>query len=208
MDYLGDGHFCLLACIATTESPQFEGFSGTDLNANVRNLNKVAWRNIHILTVPQMMPKKMKLGDVVVSNYTARDMHAQLAFEVLDGSARPINPAGDTLLITPKGAAREKLREDYQVFRPFLEDMGHGVFRVLDIRGGISRSSCAPVKSYPSAWSIFLTGTRKAMPFAPFNSPWKARVGNRSEGKRSSLAKSKDSRRGEGFAVAADSAHG
>jgi hypothetical protein len=143
VDYLGDDHFCLLACIATTESPQFEGFSGTDLNVNVLNLNKVAWRNIHILPVAKLK-LRMKLGDVVVSNYTAGDMHAQLAFEVLDGSARPINPPGGMLLITPKGTARERLREDDQVGRPFLEDLGYGVFRVLDITRGMSRLELRP----------------------------------------------------------------
>jgi endoglucanase len=149
-DYGGDGHFCLLAQIATTESPEFEGFSGPDLNANVLALSTAAWRNIHIVSVPKLLPK-MKLGDVVLSNHTDRDMRTQLAFEILGGSARPINPPNGALFITPRGAARERLRENYEAGRRYLEDMGDGVFRVVDISRGIQLVDLRPGEELPFA---------------------------------------------------------
>jgi sugar lactone lactonase YvrE len=142
-NYGNDGHFCLLACIATSGAPEFEGFQGPNLQQNVLDLRKVAWRNIHIVAVA-----KMKMGDVVMANYTARAMQAQLAFEILDTKARRIDPVGADLLLTPKGAALDKLRE-VQVERPFLEDLGHGVFRVLDIAAGIPRLTLQPGESIP-----------------------------------------------------------
>jgi hypothetical protein len=134
-----DGHFCLLAFITKATSPEFEGFQpGTDLNQNVLKFSNVAWRNIHIVPVA-----KMKMDDMVVANHTDRDMLAQIAFEILDASARPIDPAGARLLITPRGAALEKLCE-HQVDRPFLEDLGQGTFRVLDIAMGIPHLDLRP----------------------------------------------------------------
>jgi hypothetical protein len=138
VDYGNDGHFCLLAFVTTEATPEFTGFQGPDLNQNVLKLNKVAWRNIHIVPVA-----KIQMGDVVVANHTERDMLAQVAFEILDDAAKPIDPAGARLLITPQGAALEKLRE-HQVDRPFLEGLGHGTFRVLDIATGIPNLHLRP----------------------------------------------------------------
>ena len=99
-------------------------------------------------------------------------------------------------MITPKGAALEKLRE-HQVDLPFLEDLGQGTFRVLDIATGIPRLDLRARGSPPLlGWRLFRTRKQKAMPFAPPSFPWKARPGKRSEGKRLSLEKSKDLRRG------------
>jgi hypothetical protein len=134
-----DGHFCLLAFVTKATSPEFEGFQGTDLNQNVLRFSHVAWRNIHI--VPP--GAKMKMGDMVVANHTDRVMHAHIAFEILDATASPIDPAGARLLLTPQGAALEKLRE-HPVDRPFLEDLGQGTFRVLDIATGIPRLDLRP----------------------------------------------------------------
>ena len=79
-------------------------------------------------------------------------MDVQVAFEILDAQARPIDPAGATLLLTPKGAALEKLREQ-QVGRQFLEDLGHGNFRVLNIATGIPHLKLLPGEVLPLAWS-------------------------------------------------------
>jgi hypothetical protein len=144
-DYPGnDGQFCLLAFITNAASPEFEGFQlGTALNQHVLKFSNVAWRNIHIVPVA-----KMKMGDMVVANHTDRDMPVQIVFELLDASARPIDPAGVRLLITLKGVALEKLRK-HQVDLPFLEDLGEGTFRVLDIATGIQRLDLRPGEVLP-----------------------------------------------------------
>jgi sugar lactone lactonase YvrE len=143
-DYPGsDGHFCLLARIAPPGTAQFAGFTGTDLNENVLNLSKVAWRNIHIEPAAAM-----KIGNILVANYTARDMDVQIAFEILDAQARPVDPARARLLITPKGTALEKIREQ-QFAGPYLEDLGHGRFQVLDIATGISHLKLRPGEVLP-----------------------------------------------------------
>ena len=140
-----DGHFCLLAFLTRATSLDLEGFpAGGDLNDSVLGFSNVAWRNIHIVrTAPQM-----KMGNMVVSNHRDRDMLAQIAFEILDAEARPIDPAGARLLITPKGAALEKLRE-HQDDRPFMEDLGDGTFRVLDIATGIPHLDLGPGEVLP-----------------------------------------------------------
>jgi hypothetical protein len=139
IDYPGnDGHFCLLAFITKAASPQFDGFEGPDLNENVLKFSKVAWRNIHIVPVAMR-----KMGDLVVSNHTGRNILAQIAFEILDARAKPIDPAGARLCLTPASAALEKLRQ-HRVDRPFLEDLGRGTFCVLDIGAGIPRLDVQP----------------------------------------------------------------
>lgn len=138
-----DGHFCLLAFVTKATSPEFEGFEGPDLNQNVLRFSNVAWRNIHIVPVA-----KMKMGDMIVANYTSRDMLVQIAFEILDAAARPIDPAGARLLITAKGAAFEKLHQ-HQPDRPFLEGLGQGTFRVLDIATGIPHLRLRPGEVLP-----------------------------------------------------------
>jgi hypothetical protein len=133
-----DGHFCLLAFVTPAAAPEFDGFDDPDLNVDVLQFSNVAWRNIHIVGVGAM-----KMGNLVVANHSRRGMHAQIAFEILDEKARPIDPAGGRLLITPGGAALEKLRE-HRSDRPFLEDLGHGRFRVLDVAVGIPRLDLRP----------------------------------------------------------------
>ncbi len=145
VDYPGnDGHFCLLAFVTKATSPEFEGFQGPDLNQNVLKFSNVAWRNIHIVSPAA----KMMMGDMVVANHTDQDMLAQIAFEILDAVAKPIDPVGARLLITPKGAALEKIRE-CQDDRPFVEDLGQGTFRVLDIATGIPHLHLRPGEVFP-----------------------------------------------------------
>lgn len=138
VDYGNDGHFCLLAFVAKPSSAEFEGFEGPDLNANVLKFRKVAWRNIHIVPVA-----KAKLGNVVAANRTARNMVAQIAFEVLDQSASVAGPGSERLLITPNRATLDKLRQR-EIGRPFLQDLGDGTFQVLDPATGISRLELLP----------------------------------------------------------------
>lgn len=141
-DYPGnDGHYCLLAHITTPGSAEFSGFSGTNLQQNVLALSKVAWRNIHIVGVA-----KMELGELVAANYTRKDMTVQIGFEILDASARPVRPAAGRLFMTPRGAALERLR-GLRADRPFLEEVGHGRFHLLDISTGIARLELKPGES-------------------------------------------------------------
>jgi hypothetical protein len=51
-------------------------------------------------------------------------------------------------LITARGAALEKLHE-YQDDRPFLEDLGHGSFLVLDVATGIPHLDLRPEEVLP-----------------------------------------------------------
>jgi len=150
-DYPGnDGHFCLIAII-TKEKPTnnlatfaFEDFECPKLNESVLKLNNVAWHNIHITAPPKVLPPgKMKLGEVVIANHTNREMWAQLAFEALDATAKPINPVNIRLLVEPEAAALEKLRA-HQDDRPALEDLGHGTYSVLDAAMGIPHLDLRP----------------------------------------------------------------
>jgi hypothetical protein len=143
VDYGNDGHFCLLAFVTKATSPEFEGFQGPNLNQNVLNFRKVAWRNIHIVPVA-----KMKLGNILVANHTGESMAAQIAFEVLDGSGRAIDPAHAKVLITASGAALEKLRH-LQVRGPFMEELGDGTFRVLEMTTGIPHLELRPREVVP-----------------------------------------------------------
>lgn len=138
VDYGNDGHFCLLVFLTKAATPQFDGFEGSDLNQNVLKLSNVAWRNIHIVPVAQM-----NMGDVVVANHTDRNMVAQIGFEILNAAAGTIDPAGAKLTITPRGAALDRLRAR-QVGPAFLEDLGQGTFRLLDIATGIPHLDLRP----------------------------------------------------------------
>jgi hypothetical protein len=151
-DYGNDGHFCLLVVVTKAASPVFDGFQGPDLNQNVLNLGHVAWRNIHIVPTA-----KMQLGDVLVSNHTDRDMRAQVAFEVLDAAGGPLDPSRGRLLITPRGAALEKFREQ-PVDSAVLEDLGGGTFRVLDTAAGIPRLDLRPGDALPIGLEYALDG--------------------------------------------------
>jgi len=77
-----DGHFSLLAFVARTGSPEWEGFRvGVDLNDNVLKLSNVAWRNIHLLPAV-----RMKMGNVVVAkakDYVVRA--SQFRWKALSG---------------------------------------------------------------------------------------------------------------------------
>ena len=134
----GDGHFCLLALVTKPSSSDFEGFLGSDLNQNVLKLSTVAWRNIHIVPVAAKT-----LGDLVVSNYTDRHMRAHIAFEILDARAKMVKPADVRLSITPRGVALDKLKTA-QSFDPFLKELGHGTFGILNIAKGIPRLDLRP----------------------------------------------------------------
>lgn len=137
-----DEHFCILAFVTKATSPEFEGFQGPNLNQNVLRLSNVAWRNIHIVPVVEIA-RPPWLGAMVAANHTDQFMSAQVAFEILDAAARPADAAAGRLLITPHGAALEKIRQ-HEDNRPFLEDLGEGTFGVLDLAAGIPRLDLRP----------------------------------------------------------------
>jgi hypothetical protein len=140
-NYGGDGHFCLLACVATNAIPEFAGFAGSNLNQNVLNLSTVAWRNIHI--VPPPPPGMIKFGNIVVANYTERVMRAQVVLEILDAAAKPTNSRRDEVWITAKGNSLERLRE-HLGDPPVLERSQDGAFRVVDVVRGIPEIDLRP----------------------------------------------------------------
>ena len=140
-DYGGDGHFCLLACVATDPIPEFAGFAGTDLSQNVLNLSTVAWRNIHI--VPPPPPGMIKFGTIVVANHTERVVRTQIGLEILDAAANPTNARRDEVWITARGNSLERLRE-HLGDPPVLVDSQEGTFRVVDVVTGIPRLDLRP----------------------------------------------------------------
>jgi hypothetical protein len=107
--------------------------------------SNVAWRNIHIMPVAAK-----KLGHMVLANYSDREMLAQVAFDILDATARPIDLSGAGLLITAQGAALEKLRDQY-ADRVHVDDMGRGTFHVVDAATGIPRLDLRPGNVLPFA---------------------------------------------------------
>lgn len=143
-DFGTDDHFCLLAFVTKATAPEWEEANADrDLNRAVLSYSHIAWKNIHIVPAA-----KAKMGHILVTNRTDVVMRAQLAFELLDSSARGIDPAGAMLLITPKGAAIEKLRE-HITEPPFLENLGHGTFRVLDLARGTPHLELSPGEVLP-----------------------------------------------------------
>lgn len=137
-DYVNnDGHFCLLAFVTPAVAADFDGFAGADLNVNVLRFSDVAWRNIHIL--PAAMKK---LGNLVVANHTRRVMRAQVSFDVLDERGAAVNAAG-TLTLAPTGRALDRIRE-LRTDRPWVEEIGQGLFRLRDIAIGIPRLELQP----------------------------------------------------------------
>lgn len=150
----GDGHFCLLALVTKSTSSEFEGFLGSDLNQNVLKLSTVAWRNIHIVPVTAKA-----LGDFAVSNDTDRNMRAHIAFEVLDARARPLDPAGARLSITPRGAALDRLKTA-QSSDPSLKELEHGAFEILELARGISRLDLRPGEIF--SFGLAYVSERKA----------------------------------------------
>jgi len=138
-DYGGDGHFCLLATVTTLAAPAFAGFRGPDLNQNVLNSSKVAWRNLHIVPVA----RDAEMGNVVVANQTRQVMVARITFEVLDDGAMLVDPGRGRLVLTPDETTLEKLRQRPDD-GPDLEGLGDGGFLVRDVGKGIPELDVEP----------------------------------------------------------------
>ncbi len=136
-DYPGnDGHFCLLAVVTKAGASPFDGFRGSDLNQNVLAFSHVAWRNIHIVAVAPDWSGR--LGELVVANHTEWDLDTRVAFEPLDGWARPVDPRGGRLTLIPRGdTALERIHELAGVTEN-LRDLGDGVFHVPDPATGLA----------------------------------------------------------------------
>lgn len=137
---VGDGHFCLLARIESSSDAPF-GLTfpeSSNLVANALNNSRIGWVNIHI--VNPVTGKLRVGGGVILANYTVKEMNASLTFELLGADAKPLDAGGGSLLLTPKGtAAEEKL-----LARREVENLGNGVFQVLNISRGIENIRLKP----------------------------------------------------------------
>ncbi|MEO7260166.1 MAG: cellulase family glycosylhydrolase [Jatrophihabitantaceae bacterium] len=160
-DYPGnDGHFCLLAAVTKATASPFEGFGGPDLNQNVLTFSHVGWRNIHI--VPVAADWRGELGDLVLANHTEWEVVTQVAFEPLDSWARPVDPLGGWLTLTPRGdVALERVR-GLPGFAESLEDLGHGVYRVADVATGITDLLLRPGEELPFRVGFFPEAENRA----------------------------------------------
>lgn len=138
-----DGHFCLLACVATEPMPEFAGFAAPDLNQNVLNLSNVAWRNIHVVAADATPPGKIKLGNIVVANHMERVMRTQVGLEMLDAAANPTSSRRNEVWITATGSSLERLRE-HLGDPPFLELLQDDTFRLVDVNTGIPKLDLRP----------------------------------------------------------------
>jgi hypothetical protein len=114
--YGGDDHFCLLACVAAPGNPDWAGFSGTDLNVNVLNMRRVAWRNIHIIAV-----QKKRIGNIVASNLHAEVMHAWVELELFDRYGRRMDLAEAGLVLSPRDEDLRRIAETDMPSRPVFE---------------------------------------------------------------------------------------
>ena len=128
-----DGHFCLLARIVTPNeyyeensgsSPSdssilaFAGMSfpeatgqPIDLNQNVANNARIAWRNIHIVASEpgggsgSAGPYIVHPSSVVATNLGRFPLKLRVAFEALDADWRPVRHSAGPVRISAKGAA-------------------------------------------------------------------------------------------------------
>ena len=114
--YAGDDHFCLLACVSAPGDPDWAGFSGPDLNANVLNMRTVAWRNIHIIAVQQN-----HIGHVVASNFHPGSMHAWVEFELSDPLGRRMDLGEAGLLLSLHPEVLRRLSGAENSSRPLFE---------------------------------------------------------------------------------------
>jgi hypothetical protein len=73
------GHFCLVARLETSTAPPFGMTTAetSDINANTRNNNNIAWKNI---TVVDNFPGKAKLASVLIHNPFAQAVPVRLRF--------------------------------------------------------------------------------------------------------------------------------
>jgi endoglucanase len=149
IDYPGqDGHFCLLAVVTKATASPFDGFSGPNLNQNVLAFSHVAWRNIHI--VPVAADWRGQLGELVLANHTDWHLETEVAFEPLDGWARPVDPLDDGwLTLTPRGEATLERLRSLPGLAGSLEDLGHGTYRLRTSRAGIAGLRLGPGEQLP-----------------------------------------------------------
>lgn len=142
-----DGHFCLLARLVTpnanyaentppdSASPAdssllaFAGQSfpeGSDLNTNVVNNARIAWRNIHIIATEPGGgggtggPAIHLPPGVSLTNRGRAPLHLNISFEILDEAAQPLRELHGPLVILARGKALETLERSAlgQLHRP------------------------------------------------------------------------------------------
>jgi aryl-phospho-beta-D-glucosidase BglC (GH1 family) len=134
---INDGHFCLLAVVtknpAMVTSPvaPFDGFVGSNLNSNILRFSHVASRNIHVVHVAADV---QHLGGLVVANHTDADVRAQVTFETLNRRGEEADAPG-RIILTPRDIALDRIREFGDPEN--LEDLGEGVYGVVDPASGI-----------------------------------------------------------------------
>lgn len=137
--YGGDDHFCLLACVAAPEDPDWVGFSGTDLNVNVLNMRAVAWRNIHIIAV-----QKKQIGNIVASNFHADVMHAWVEIELFDRLGRRMDLGDAGLLLSPQHDGLRRLSGAEMSAQPVFETTAHDSLRLFGGASGFAIRELKP----------------------------------------------------------------
>lgn len=170
-----DGHFCLLARIVTpntyyaentfsdpsltgdTSIGNFAGMTvpeGSDLSDNVVANARIAWRNIHIITLAQAEalggtsagPYITFPHGVVATNFGTAPLHLRFGFDLLDERRRIIREPGGRLLVSATGRSLAVL-ERGSLGRLSHEDArrpGHRHDAVPHIATGIERLRLEP----------------------------------------------------------------
>jgi hypothetical protein len=163
-----DGHFCLLARIVTPNAnyaenqagdpaiPQdtsvlaFAGMSfpeGTNVNTNVVNNARIAWRNIHIVATEPAGGTAIRIPPSVVAiNHGIAPLHLRIGFELLDADRRLVREPPGQLHITATGKALDILERSalgrlprHDAARP-----QHGRIALTRIAEGIDRIRLEP----------------------------------------------------------------
>jgi hypothetical protein len=94
------GHFCLLARLETSTTAPFGMTTAetSDLNANVRNNNNIAWKNI---TVVDELAGGGRFGSTLVGSIKGESTKLSLAFGTPDPKGRDLFAWGDVVVRLP-----------------------------------------------------------------------------------------------------------
>ena len=94
------GHFCLLARLETSSTAPFGMATPetTDLNANVRNNNNIAWKNI---TVVDEIAGGGRFGSMIIGTLNGKAARLSLVFTTQDPRRRDLFSWGDVVVRMP-----------------------------------------------------------------------------------------------------------